>query len=197
MEHNDRNAWPTWATAPIAISEADPGWAQAGQSLVVELAVSLSSWLRDGLHHIGSTAVPGLPAKPILDIMAGVRSLDCIEEIASALAPAGWHYVPPELDQRDWRRFLVKVASDTRVAHLHVMNAAHPRWTAQLLFRDRLREHDHLRDEYGDLKRLLSERHAQDREAYTEAKTAFVARVLGREGVDRMKRLRCSVRDKR
>lgn len=171
--------WPRWATAAIEIAEADPGWGRAGQVLVAELAALLSPWLRGGVHHIGSTAVAGLAAKPILDIMAGVRDFECAGEIIAALAPTGWHFVPPELDHRDWRRFFVKVARETRIAHLHAMDPDHPRWRAQLQFRDRLREDEQLREEYGGLKRQLSRWYGEDREAYTEGKAAFVARVLG------------------
>lgn len=176
---NQRDSWPAWATAPIELAPPDPDWAREGVAVVAELTAALATWLRDGVHHIGSTAVPGLAAKPIIDLMAGVHDLACAPDVAQTLAPAGWHYVPPELDQRSWRRFFVKVRGDRRVAHLHLMDAAHPRWRAQLLFRDRLREDEQLREQYSDLKRQLCRQFGDDREAYSHAKAEFVADVVG------------------
>lgn len=138
----------------------------------------LGPWLVDDVHHVGSTAVPGLPAKPIIDLMAGVRALDAAPDIALVLSPHAWHYVPPELDGRPWRRFLVKVAADRRVAHLHLLDPATPRWAEQLRFRDRLRQRPELAVEYAALKRRLAWELVGDRERYAEGKAAFVQRVL-------------------
>jgi GrpB-like predicted nucleotidyltransferase (UPF0157 family) len=90
--------------------------------------------------------------------------------------------VPPELDQRPWRRFFVKPdeSGQHRVAHLHLIQAGHPRWAEQLAFRDALRRDGRLARQYEDLKRQLAARHAGDREAYTAAKAAFVANALAR-----------------
>src|SRR6266540_3821404 len=99
------------------------------------LLVLLAPWLVDDVQHVGSTAVPGLPAKPIVDLMAGVGSLEDAPEIARVLAPHDWRFVPPELDARPWERFFVKVAADRRVAHLHLLDPASPRWAERLRFR--------------------------------------------------------------
>jgi GrpB-like predicted nucleotidyltransferase (UPF0157 family) len=98
------------------------------------------------------------------------------------LAANGWCYVPPELDRRPWRRFFVKpdASGQRRIAHLHVIPAGHPRWSEQIAFRDALRHDDQLARQYGDLKRMLAAQHADDREAYTDAKTKFIADTLGR-----------------
>jgi GrpB-like predicted nucleotidyltransferase (UPF0157 family) len=93
-------------------------------------------------------------------------------------ATDGWHYVPPELDLRDCRRFFVKVADDRRVAHLHLMLADHPRWTEQIAFRDALLAAPDVANEYGALKTELARLHAHDREAYTAVKTEFIRSVL-------------------
>jgi GrpB-like predicted nucleotidyltransferase (UPF0157 family) len=131
----------------------------------------------DGIEHVGSTAVPGLAAKPIVDLMASVRDLAVDPDLLTA---HGWCYVPPELDGRPWRRFFVKPdeSGQHREAHLHVIQAGHPRWTDQLRFRDALRGDGRLARRYEDLKYRLSAQHGHDREAYTEAKADFVAKVL-------------------
>jgi GrpB-like predicted nucleotidyltransferase (UPF0157 family) len=84
------------------------------------------------------------------------------------------------LDRRPWRRFFVKpdASGQHRIAHLHVIRAGHPRWSEQIAFRDALRRDGELARRYEDLKRRLSARYAQDREAYTEAKAAFIADVF-------------------
>lgn len=159
--------------------DPDPGW--VGQARVLErrLRGLLHPLLLEGIHHVGSTAVPGLPAKPIIDLMAGVRSLDDAAAIAAILTPDGWHFVLPELDGRSWRRFLVLVHNESRVAQLHLMEPATSRWREQLAFRDALRGDPALAADYGELKRDLALRFRDDREAYGYAKEAFVRGVLG------------------
>ena len=88
--------------------------------------------------------------------------------------------VPPDLDQRPWRRFFVKVADGRRSAHLHVMSPDSPRWRQQLNFRDALRADPVLTAEYAALKRTLADQYADDREAYTAAKADFIRSVLDR-----------------
>jgi GrpB-like predicted nucleotidyltransferase (UPF0157 family) len=180
MAHDqDRSAWPAWATEPVDIADPDPSWSARGEALRTELQAQLAPWLRAGVHHVGSTSVLDLAAKPILDLMAGVDTLDRAADIARILRPHGWHAVPPALDRRAWRRFFVQVRDDRRVAHLHVMVPDEPRWNEQLVFRDRLRASLALRDEYAALKRLLARGLAHDREAYSAAKAEFVYGVVG------------------
>lgn len=145
------------------------------------LADLLAPWLVEGVEHIGSTAVPGLSAKPIVDLMASVTDLDTVvTEASERLAADGWCYVPTALDRRPWRRFFVKPdpAGRHREAHLHLVEAGHQRWADQIRFRDALRADDGLARAYEDLKRRLATQSAHDREAYTAGKSAFVANVL-------------------
>ena len=124
-------------------------------------------------------SVLGLAAKPVIDLMAQAADPGAVVALAGErLAADGWCYVPPGLDQRPWRRFFVKpdASGQHRIAHLHVIRAGHPRWSEQIAFRDALRRDGELASRYEDLKRRLSVRHANDREAYTEAKAAFIAR---------------------
>jgi GrpB-like predicted nucleotidyltransferase (UPF0157 family) len=159
----------SWTHEAVHIVAADPGWPEAAESLARQVVPHV-----DGpVEHVGSTAVPGLDATPIIDLMAGVDELDDREI-------PGWHLVPPELDRRPYRRFHVLVADDHRVAHLHLMRTDAPRWAEQLAFRDALRGNHDLRDAYAALKRSLAAPTA-GREDYTEAKGGFVRQVLGRK----------------
>jgi GrpB-like predicted nucleotidyltransferase (UPF0157 family) len=159
----------------------DPGWAATAAAERDRLVGVLAPFLVDGVEHVGSTAVPGLAAKPIIDLMASVRDpAAVVDQALPALTGEGWCYVPPELDGRPYRRFFVKPdpSGQRRFAHLHLIRTGHPRWTQQLAFRDALRRDDGLAKRYEDLKRRLADRHGDDREAYTEAKGQFVADVL-------------------
>ena len=169
---------PSWATEPIAIVDPDPSWPVQAAELRGQLSGLLARWLTTEIHHVGSTSVLGLAAKPILDLMAGVADLDAAPEIAATLAGHGWHYVPPQLDERDYRRFFVQVVDGHRHAHLHLMRPDAEEWSRHLVFRDRLRADATLRDGYAELKRRLAAAHAGDREAYTEAKSGFINAAL-------------------
>jgi GrpB-like predicted nucleotidyltransferase (UPF0157 family) len=121
-----------------------------------------------------------LPAKPIIDLMAAVRSLAACDEAHEPLAAAGWQFVPLELDHRPWRRFFVlpDPGGARRVAHLHLVERSGPRWGDVIAFRDALRRQPALAAAYARRKRDAARAHPNDREAYTEAKSAFVQRVL-------------------
>ncbi|GAA2775698.1 GrpB family protein [Saccharopolyspora taberi] len=173
---------PAWAYERAELRPHDPRWILRADAECAALADSLAPWLVDGVEHVGSTAVPGLAAKPIVDVMASVTDLDTVVDRAlERLRADGWCYVPPELDHRPWRRFFVKPdpSGQRREAHLHLVGAGHPRWSEQIRFRDALRRDGELARRYEDLKRRLSEQSGHDREAYTEGKGDFVASVLG------------------
>ncbi len=170
--------WPAWATEHVVVLPPDGAWLVRGAQECRHLDAKLAAHLLVPVEHVGSTAVPGLSAKPILDLQAAVADLDVAGEVAALLGRAGWHYVPPELDARPWRRFLVKVEGGHRVAHLHLLTLRDPRWHQQLMFRDALRNDPALRCEYAELKSSLAAEHAEDREAYTDGKAEFVAAVL-------------------
>jgi GrpB-like predicted nucleotidyltransferase (UPF0157 family) len=174
----DHEPWPRWASEPVQIEEPDPNWRERGSMLATAIAVALAPWLTRPVEHVGSTSVPGLAAKPVIDLQAATADLDCAEAVAIELAPTGWHFVPPELDQHPWRRFFVLVKDDRRAAHLHLIQEGQARWDEQIAFRDALRTDARLVTEYADLKRDLAVKHRDDREAYTQAKAAFIRRSL-------------------
>ncbi|MCG8921586.1 GrpB family protein [Lentzea sp. CC55] len=172
---------PVWAHERAEVRPHDPQWQARATAESGRLTELLAPWLVDGVEHVGSTSVPGLAAKPVVDLMASVTDLDTVvDQAADRLAADGWAYVPPELDNRPWRRFFVKpdATRQHREAHLHLIEAGHHRWTDQLSFRDALRNDPELAQRYEDLKRELAGREGHDREAYTEGKAAFVAKAL-------------------
>jgi GrpB-like predicted nucleotidyltransferase (UPF0157 family) len=178
------DAAPAWAHEKTDVLPHDPQLAERARTERAQLARSLAPWLVDGVEHVGSTAVPGLAAKPVIDLMASVTDPDAVvAQAEQQLAADGWCYVPPDVDSGgEWRRFFVKpdASGQRRVAHLHVIRAGHPRWADQITFRDALRRDDQLARSYEDLKRRLAAQHPGDREAYTEAKSQFVADAVRR-----------------
>ncbi|MDR4936362.1 GrpB family protein [Rossellomorea marisflavi] len=175
---DDERNIPLWAYETIEIEDPDPDWMDQGIQESKELLQILSAWGVREVEHIGSTAISDLPAKPIIDFMASISSFEDIDGVVGNLSLSDWHYVPPELDKHHWRRFFVKVENDKRVAHLHLMQEGEERWGEQLEFRNRLRADGHLADQYAALKRRIAKEFNHDREKYTEAKTAFINKVL-------------------
>lgn len=179
------NDWPEWATEPVRLEAPDPAWQIQGAHLCRYLDGLLARWLVEPTQHVGSTAVPGLVAKPIIDVQAAVAGFNSVDAVAEVLSPSGWHLVPTELDGRSWRRFLVKVVDGHRAAHLHLLPAGSAGWDEQLAFRDALRADPVLVDQYAELKRALAARYSDDREGYTNAKTECVHAVLQGRTPDR------------
>jgi GrpB-like predicted nucleotidyltransferase (UPF0157 family) len=175
---------PPWAYEQPEVHPHDPRLTEQAETERARLAALLKPWLVGGVvEHVGSTSVPGLAAKPIIDLMAQVADLDAVvDQAGEKLNADGWHYVPPDLDGRPWRRFFVKPdpSGQHRYAHLHLIQEGHPRWAQQLEFRDALRRDDELAATYANLKRRLTAAHPHDREAYTEAKAEFIIEALRR-----------------
>lgn len=172
------DGWPAWATEKVEVVDWEPSWSQRASELISDLSHGLTRWLVGPMEHVGSTAVPGLAAKPVIDLMAPVGSLIDAADADDVLTEAGWHLVPPELDERPWRRMYVLPNGDRRVAHLHLLESEHPRWGEALLFRDRLRQDRQLAQRYAHVKRLAARANPDDREAYTKAKSDFVEEVV-------------------
>lgn len=174
--------WPAWATESVEIAPANPNWDAQAQDEIRQLKRLLEQFNIHQFEHIGSTSIPGLPAKPIIDLMAEVQSWDDMDLIADQLNPLGWNYVPPELDGREYRRFWVRVKDGKRAVHLHLMRPGEERWDRQIRFRDVLRKRPDLVEAYAVLKTKLADENKEDRESYTAAKTQFILQVLD-EGV--------------
>jgi GrpB-like predicted nucleotidyltransferase (UPF0157 family) len=141
------------------------------------LEAAIGALTTGGIHHVGSTAVPGLAAKPIVDILVGVDSLDASRACFDPLAKLGYLYFPYRPEEMHW---FCKPHPSRRTHHLHLVPTGSRRYADELAFRDRLRTKSEVATEYAALKQDLAERFADDREAYTDAKSDFVHRVLGR-----------------
>jgi [ribosomal protein S5]-alanine N-acetyltransferase len=170
--------WPAWAREPILVVAADPAWPRLARVLADDVARRLGPRAVGPVEHVGSTAVPGLPAKPVLDLQAPMRSLHDAEAVQATLAAAGWQLVPPDLDDRAWRRLYVLPDGARRRAHLSLVDGGHPRAREVVRFRDVLRARPDLADIYAEVKRLAAGVHEHDREAYTAAKAGVIRALL-------------------
>jgi GrpB-like predicted nucleotidyltransferase (UPF0157 family) len=161
--------------APVHIVPYDTTWPDLFERERRILAEALSAWLVGPIQHVGSTAVPGLAAKPVIDIMAPVLELDSSRPALTTLADFEYLYSPYRDDVMHW---FCKPSFAFRTHHLHLVPFNSQLWFDRLTFRDFLRGNPRVAAEYADLKHKLAGQHRFDREAYTDAKRPFVRHVL-------------------
>ncbi len=161
--------------ATIELVSSDAAWPAKFEAERSLLEGILSPWLAGRIEHIGSTAVPGLAAKPVIDVMAPVQSLEASRAAIEAATAAGYVYFPYKPDEMHW---FCKPSPAHRTHHLHLVPFGSPLWQQRLAFRDALRADPALAAEYAALKARLATEFRRDREAYTEGKTPFISRVL-------------------
>jgi GrpB-like predicted nucleotidyltransferase (UPF0157 family) len=130
------------------------------------------------IEHIGSTAVPGMPAKPIIDLLAGVASMALAKSIAERICASGYTASVEFNETLVDRKWFMRWAAGHRTHHLHVVVQGSNLWHEHLAFRDALRSSPLLAARYAALKSQLAATHTNDREAYTDAKTEFIRSAL-------------------
>jgi GrpB-like predicted nucleotidyltransferase (UPF0157 family) len=163
---------------PVVIISYDPSWPSQFEAARAALEKVLEPWLEGGIHHIGSTAIPGLAAKPIIDMMAGVRDLEEARGAYEPLAEVGWVHEP---HRPGIAHHFAKRAADGRTTHgLHLTEPGSDLWRERLAFRDALRRDPGLAAQYEALKLSLADDQVDD---YTGSKRPFVAEVLARYGL--------------
>jgi len=136
------------------------------------------------IEHIGSTAVPGLGAKPIIDIIAGVEGSADADECARLLETIGYDDVTPQPETKDWYYCLGKGLHSVGY-HLHLVRYGSEHWEKHIVFRDYLRTNPETAREYDNLKRRLASEHGSNRLAYTEAKTSFIESIISKTIIER------------
>jgi GrpB-like predicted nucleotidyltransferase (UPF0157 family) len=163
----------------VVIVEYDPRWPTLYVEEKRRILAAIGSHILT-IEHIGSTAVPGLGAKPIIDIMVGLRHLADAPPCIPRLQAIGYEYVPEHEQQLPERRYFHKGKEGNRTHHLHMVETASEFWHRHLLFRDYLRAHPDTAQQYYELKKGLADQFRSDREAYTEGKTAFIKTIEAR-----------------
>ena len=159
----------------ISVVPYDPEWVRRFDEERALLEDVLAPWLEGGIHHVGSTAVPGLAAKPYVDMIAGVGDFEEARTAYGPLEAHGYVHTPH-------RPGIAHHFSKRETHNLHLTEPGSDLWVERLAFRDRLRADAALAREYEELKlRLAGE--VDDLGEYTLGKREFVARVLALDGL--------------
>lgn len=164
-------------SSSLRLVDYDPTWPILYEEEKDSILGVIGDFIID-IQHIGSTAVPGLGAKPIIDIMVAIHRLTLVEKCVQPLQTIGYEYrgeygIPG-------RHFFRKPPSDSgaRTHHLHMVEKESDFWERHILFRDFLRVHPEEAQRYHQLKKELAAKFASDRDAYTEAKTSFIESLV-------------------
>lgn len=166
-------------TSPIEIVEYDPNWKVMYED-EKRLIRSVLGGRLTAMEHVGSTSVPGLGGKPIIDIMASVARIDGVVDVVEPLEAIGYRYLPEFERFIPERRYFRKGATEPATHHLHVVERTTDFWKDHVLFREYLTAHPDEARAYEDLKRELATRITLDRLAFTDAKTPYIQTVLER-----------------
>jgi GrpB-like predicted nucleotidyltransferase (UPF0157 family) len=161
---------------PIVIEPYHPEWKRKFNSEANLIQFVIGRYITV-IEHIGSTAVPGLAAKPIIDMLIGVKSLADTPHFVSRLELMGYIYIPEyEVDLPE-RRYLYKQRRGEDIFHLHMVEPHSEFFRRHIAFRDYLRLHPETVAEYAALKHKLAKEFGSDRAGYTDAKTEFIQSI--------------------
>ena len=165
---------------PIHLADYDPGWPALYEREATRVRDILGDRVRL-LEHVGSTSVPGLPAKPIIDMLLVVADSGDEPAYVPSMEAGGYAV---RIREPDWEEHRVFKGPDTDV-NLHTFSVGSPEIERMLAFRDRLRTHDDERERYLQTKRELAARHWVYVQDYADAKGEVVEAIIARALADR------------
>lgn len=160
----------------VKLSEHDSSWGEAFSREKAALQKIFGEKIL-GVEHVGSTAIAGLKAKPVLDLMVAIPSLSDWKEYEAGLQKLGYQF-RTDFQARQGNILFVKGPEDNRTHYLKLTEFNSDFWNEHVLFRDFLIAHPESRQEYEELKMALLEKYHGDRVPYTEGKAAFIAKIL-------------------
>lgn len=161
---------------PIVIEPYHPEWQMKFRYEAFLIRFVIGRYI-SVIEHIGSTAVPGLAAKPIIDMLIGVKSLSDSPRFVPRLELLGYVYVPKHEVDLPERRYLYKQRRGEDTFHLHMVEPQSEFYRRHIAFRDYLRSHPETVAEYAALKLRLAHEFGSDRAGYTDAKTEFIQSI--------------------
>lgn len=169
------------STEPVVLAPYDTRWPSIFAREVQHLQPALQTFGLRRFEHVGSTAIPGMSAKPIVDIMAGADKMDRIPTPEDPIwASLGYEWGHGSDQPEDWLYFIKRDSAGKRIAHLHVVPYEGEFWMRVVAFRDALREDPNLAREYEALKTRLATEYGDDRLRYRDEKAAFVQSIAER-----------------
>lgn len=157
----------------VVLAEPDPAWPARFEEIRNRLVLALGD-VAVRVDHVGSTSIPGIPAKPIIDVQVSVPALEDEDAYRPAIESLGW----PMRSREPGHRYFRDPGHEPRRVQVHVCEAASDWERDHLLFRDYLRANPKRAAAYGELKRALADLYPSDRLAYTEAKTPFIRETV-------------------
>jgi GrpB-like predicted nucleotidyltransferase (UPF0157 family) len=159
----------------VIVVPHDPNWQVAFEAESQQVGVALGETVT-AIHHIGSTAIPGIDAKPILDLLVEVEDLSPVDERNSAMAALGYEAMG-EYGIPDRRFFLKNSPNGTRTHHVHTFETGSAQVQRHLAFRDYLISHPEVAQQYSALKRRLAAEYPADISAYMDGKHGFIQAI--------------------
>ena len=160
----------------VTIVEYRPEWRQLFEDEQRILQTALSGVPAE-VEHIGSTAVAGLAAKPIIDIMIGLEDFSIADQCVPKIEALNYEYIKKYEDVMPFRRFFIKEEMGRRTHQIHMVERGTEFWERLILFRDYLRQNESVALRYASLKKELAEREWADVNEYADAKTEFVRKI--------------------
>jgi GrpB-like predicted nucleotidyltransferase (UPF0157 family) len=161
----------------IVVVDYDPNWPSLYEQEKDRIVATLGEAVVQ-IEHIGSTSVPGLAAKPIIDIAVGIANFEEAKAYVPMIEGLGYTYEPEFEADLPERRFFWKGSPSLHTHHIHMAEPGSLEWIKPILFRNYLREHPEAARQYQVLKRELAVRCGPDMEAYVKGKTEFVRSIL-------------------
>jgi GrpB-like predicted nucleotidyltransferase (UPF0157 family) len=159
----------------VEVVPYNPEWREAFQIEKSQLQSLLGKRCLD-IQHIGSTAIPGMVAKPVLDIGVAVAEISVIFTCVEEMIELGYVYFGDQRERGDF--FFAKVTGEQETCFVHMLESADPAWQEFLRFRDHLIENAYDRERYKRLKTKIAARYVHNRRAYTDAKAEFILEIL-------------------
>ena len=150
-------------------------WNKAFEQEASLISEKISDYIIE-IQHIGSTAIHGIVAKPIIDLAVAINSLSNIEKIIEPLNEID--FIHRGEQGIPGRHLFVKGDEDRRTHHMHVMEKTNGEWRKHIVFRDYLISHPSVARKYGKLKMKLFKKHEHDREKYTDGKSDFIQKIV-------------------
>jgi GrpB-like predicted nucleotidyltransferase (UPF0157 family) len=159
----------------VLLTSYSPSWPRRFETEKLLLQQHISLPVK--IEHIGSTSIVGLCAKPIIDILIGVADGSQLDIPVPEIQDLGYEYISRYEDEMPYRRFFIKENKNVRTHHIHMVAHKSTFWIRHLQFRDYLRAHSEIAEEYAALKRQLAERDWESVNDYADAKTDFIRRI--------------------
>ena len=160
----------------IIIEKYNPKWKEKFET-EKQLLIKNLKFLDIEIEHIGSTSVKGLGAKPIIDIMIGLKDFNLADQQIEKLEKTGYQYISKYNEIMPERRFFIKEIHGIRTHHLHMVERGKDFWIRHLKFREHLRQNKIYRKEYNRLKKELSKKDWTDGDEYANAKSEFIKKI--------------------